>query len=118
MSIDMINKTHTPIDSIVPSLDLVAHLKAMPQIAHTVTTQESFDLLKQSHNSYMNTITIRFQVEQLDKTLPAVFAHAKETALHNMNTTNKANNVSHITILLYSGGVIKWLTISVHQGRS
>jgi len=114
----MINKTHTPIDSIVPSLDLVAHLKAMPQIAHTVTAEESHTGLTQKHNSYMNTITIRFDVDQLDKTLPAVFAHAKETALHNMNTTNKANNVRHITILLHSGGVIKWLTISVHQGTS
>ena len=116
--IDMLNKAVTPMDEFGPSLQLVEQMKSMPPIAHKITNENEFDILHQTHNSYLNTITISIKAEKLDKEFTAVFAHAKETALHNFNTSNQANNVRHITILLQSGGVIKWLTISVHQGSS
>ena len=103
----MLNKALAPMDEFGPSLQLVEQMKSMPPIAHKITNENEFDILHQSHNSYLNTITISIKAEKLDKEFTAVFAHTKETALHNFNSSNQANNVRHITILLQSGGVIK-----------
>ena len=101
------NKTLTPMDEIAPSIQLVEQMKSIPPIAHITTTENTYDLLCQKHNSYINTITISIKAEKLDKEFVAVIAHVKETALHNINTSKQVNNVRHITILLQSGGVIK-----------